>query len=178
MTDRSKQLPTTFARAATAAVALALTLVLSSCSSGPTDEEAPPKATPEQVPERYRGSAVQRRQQLEAEAKAKDDVVRVSPTSLAAEIEQGAPVVILNIHSPVDAPRVKGSVDVALAELEAWAAKRDKAAAIVTYCTCPRDTQAVQAVHRLRALGFTNLRVLEGGLETWEGAGLPTVSPR
>lgn len=48
-----------------------------------------------------------------------------------------------------------------------------KDAEIVTYCggvNCPSSKQAAE---KLAALGFTNVRAYEGGLEDWTGAGLP-----
>jgi rhodanese-related sulfurtransferase len=42
---------------------------------------------------------------------------------------------------------------------------------IVTYCAGPKCPQSHQAAEKLTTLGFTNVRVFEGGIEEWEKAG-------
>ena len=46
-----------------------------------------------------------------------------------------------------------------------------KDAAIVVYCAGPTCPQSRQAAEKLSALGFTNVRAFEGGLEEWKSAG-------
>jgi rhodanese-related sulfurtransferase len=48
-----------------------------------------------------------------------------------------------------------------------------KDAAIVTYCSGPGCPQSKAAAEKLMALGFTNVRAFEGGLEAWKAAGRP-----
>jgi rhodanese-related sulfurtransferase len=44
---------------------------------------------------------------------------------------------------------------------------------IVVYCANPSCLASVAAYHRLEREGYTNLRRYAGGIEDWEGAGLP-----
>jgi rhodanese-related sulfurtransferase len=44
---------------------------------------------------------------------------------------------------------------------------------IVVYCTNPPCLASVAAYHRLVQEGYTNVRRYAGGIEDWEGAGLP-----
>jgi rhodanese-related sulfurtransferase len=44
---------------------------------------------------------------------------------------------------------------------------------IVVYCTNPPCLASVAAYHRLLEEGYTNVRRYAGGIEDWEGAGLP-----
>jgi len=44
---------------------------------------------------------------------------------------------------------------------------------IVVYCTNPPCLASVAAYHRLRQEGYANVRRYAGGIEDWEGAGLP-----
>jgi rhodanese-related sulfurtransferase len=46
-----------------------------------------------------------------------------------------------------------------------------KDSAIVTYCSGPTCPQSKAAAEKLIALGFTNVRAFEGGLEAWKAAG-------
>ena len=48
-----------------------------------------------------------------------------------------------------------------------------KDTAIVTYCSGPACPQSKAAAEKLIALGFTNVRAFEGGLEAWKTAGRP-----
>jgi rhodanese-related sulfurtransferase len=44
---------------------------------------------------------------------------------------------------------------------------------IVVYCTNPSCLASVAAYHRLLQEGYVNVRRYAGGIEDWEGAGLP-----
>jgi rhodanese-related sulfurtransferase len=46
-------------------------------------------------------------------------------------------------------------------------------AAIVVYCSGPACPQSRAAAEKLAALGFTDVRAFEGGLEVWKAAGRP-----
>jgi rhodanese-related sulfurtransferase len=47
-------------------------------------------------------------------------------------------------------------------------------AAIVVYCAGPTCPQSRQAAEKLTALGFTDVRAFEGGLEEWKSASRET----
>ena len=53
------------------------------------------------------------------------------------------------------------------------AAALDKDADIVVYCSGPDCPQSKAAGEKLAKLGFTNVRVFEGGLEAWKGSNRP-----
>ena len=44
---------------------------------------------------------------------------------------------------------------------------------IVVYCTNPECLASLAVYHRLADHGYTNVRRYAGGLDDWEGAGLP-----
>ena len=46
-----------------------------------------------------------------------------------------------------------------------------KDAEVVVYCAGPHCPQSGYAVEKLQALGYTNVRAYEGGLEEWKAAG-------
>jgi rhodanese-related sulfurtransferase len=54
---------------------------------------------------------------------------------------------------------------------EAREANLPKDAEVVVYCAGPRCPQSAMAAEKLQALGYTNVRAYEGGLEEWKGAG-------
>jgi rhodanese-related sulfurtransferase len=44
---------------------------------------------------------------------------------------------------------------------------------IVFYCTCPGDKTARSVLHQARALNFSRVKLLEGGLAAWKAKGYP-----
>ncbi len=50
-----------------------------------------------------------------------------------------------------------------------------KSAEIIVYCAGPTCPQSVQAAEKLGALGYTNVKAYEGGLEEWKASERPVV---
>lgn len=69
------------------------------------------------------------------------------------------------------AAAIVGSVLVPLSTIEKKAEDWKKTAGIVLICRSGR--RALDAAQRLEKIGFTDLAVLEGGVEAWQTAGLP-----
>ncbi len=68
---------------------------------------------------------------------------------------------------------IKGSVNVPLENLKAYAETLDKNMTIVVYCAnyaCPASRKAW---HALNSLGFEHVLAYEGGMAEWYGQGLP-----
>ena len=42
---------------------------------------------------------------------------------------------------------------------------------VIVYCACPNEATAARVAARLKALGFSRVRPLEGGIHAWEDAG-------
>jgi rhodanese-related sulfurtransferase len=69
------------------------------------------------------------------------------------------------------AKRIPGSIHFNTpAEMLAGLRKDDD---IVVYCTNPECLASLAVYHRLADHGYTNVRRYAGGLDDWEGAGLP-----
>jgi rhodanese-related sulfurtransferase len=45
---------------------------------------------------------------------------------------------------------------------------------VVVYCTCPYEQSSASLAQRLWQRGYHNVRTLQGGLDAWLNAGLPT----
>lgn len=43
----------------------------------------------------------------------------------------------------------------------------------IVYCTCPSDETSRAILHRARALHFSRIKFLKGGLEAWKAKGYP-----
>jgi rhodanese-related sulfurtransferase len=42
---------------------------------------------------------------------------------------------------------------------------------VIFYCACPHDETATKQAERFQQQGFTNIQVLEGGVNAWKSAG-------
>jgi rhodanese-related sulfurtransferase len=72
---------------------------------------------------------------------------------------------------------IRGSINIPLDEIEAWAKNLNKDVRIVVYCasyTCPT---ALTAYMKLHDMGFVNIWVYEGGMNEWYHANLPVEGP-
>jgi rhodanese-related sulfurtransferase len=100
------------------------------------------------------------------------DGLEVDPARLAAWLEDGAEVQVLDVREPYerDAGHIAGSVHIELMRLAEQAASIDPARPVVVYCRVgSRSTMAVQA---LRGAGYEAYS-MAGGLTRWAAEGRP-----
>lgn len=81
---------------------------------------------------------------------------------------------VLNVHTPYEGELAK--TDAIIQDWENIGAHldqlpKDKNAPIFVYCRSGRMSTA--AVEQLKALGYTNIYHLKGGMRAWDAAGLP-----
>ena len=69
--------------------------------------------------------------------------------------------------------RIVGSINIPLRSIERCETEFDKDAEIVVYCSHDLCTEAVEAVKKLKELGFSNVYLFEGGMAAWYQADLP-----
>jgi len=74
------------------------------------------------------------------------------------------------------ASHIPGALQIPLSRVEGEVAYLPKEKPIVTYCTCPHDEAAIEAVQILQHGGVRDARVLHGGLQEWTRLGFPTAS--
>lgn len=101
-----------------------------------------------------------------------DELEPVSRDDLVERMRDGL-VTLLDVR-PEDefaAGHLPGAVNIPLADLEARLTDLDSDREIVAYCRGPYCVLSVEAVARLRALGF-RVRRFEAGLPEWAAAGL------
>ncbi len=83
---------------------------------------------------------------------------------------------VLNVHTPYE-----GKLDKTDAIIEDWEnvaahtdqLPKDKSTPILVYCRTGRMSSS--AVDQLKALGYTNLYHLNGGMKAWDAAGFPVI---
>ena len=106
----------------------------------------------------------------------------MSAEQLKAKLARNEPVTIIDVRdtdSYLNNNKIKGSIHVKLRRLSYRLtmaplrnAPRDRE--IVTYCACPSDEASIRAAQILTDAGFTRVRVLQGGWQTWLRAKGPT----
>ncbi|HEV7923609.1 MAG TPA: rhodanese-like domain-containing protein [Thermoanaerobaculia bacterium] len=77
---------------------------------------------------------------------------------------------------PFELQRIAGAVSIPLGTIAARASELPKDKLIVTYCTCSHDELSVSAVVALQKAGIERAAALQGGMNAWTAAGLPTES--
>lgn len=73
----------------------------------------------------------------------------------------------------VDALRVEGALNLPLSRLDALAVRVDRDRPV--FLLCRSGARAAKAAEKLHALGVKDIRVIDGGIQAWEGAGKPVV---
>lgn len=101
----------------------------------------------------------------------------ITATDLKTKLDKGEKVIVVDARASLGTEIIKGAVHVPVSGLDAWAKDQDKAAWIVTYCTCPHDEAAINEVKKLREMGFQNAFSLAGGLSAAKTAGIATAAP-
>lgn len=90
--------------------------------------------------------------------------------------QQNAMVIDIRPLATYQNGHIPQSRNIPLAELDKKTANLPKDKPIIL--ACDRGQTAVGPAARLRQAGFTNVSVLEGGLNAWISAGLPTSTKR
>jgi rhodanese-related sulfurtransferase len=108
---------------------------------------------------------------------ARDQLEPVSREELARRLEDGEPVVILDVRPASEhaAGHLPGAVSIPVEELRRRLAELPRDREIVAYCRGPYCAFAHEAVELLRNKGFAARR-LEDGLPEWQAAGLAVTS--
>ncbi len=88
-------------------------------------------------------------------------------------------LVVLNVlDKPLyDDCHIPASVHVPFEEVEEFAAKIEKNAQIVFYCSNYQCSSSWYAAKKLKSMGYSNVSVYEGGMAEWFQAGLPVNGP-
>jgi rhodanese-related sulfurtransferase/DNA-binding transcriptional ArsR family regulator len=104
---------------------------------------------------------------------ARDQLEPVTREELARRLEDGDPVVVLDVRPAREhaAGHLPGAVSIPVQELSRRLAELPADREIVAYCRGPYCAFAHEAVELLRAEGFAARR-LEDGLPEWQAAGL------
>ncbi len=95
------------------------------------------------------------------------DAWELGPADLAELRESGAPFVLLDVRTPMEAEicSIDGSVLIPLDELERRHGELDRGAEVVVYCH--HGVRSLQAALFLKRQGVERVRSLAGGIDLW-----------
>ena len=102
----------------------------------------------------------------------------ISAKDLKERLDKGEKIVIIDARAGLNGQIIKGALHIPEDKLKEWSNTADKAAVIVTYCTCPHDEASEEEVEMLRKWGFQNAYSLTGGLKAALAAGIEVVVPK
>ena len=109
----------------------------------------------------------------------------ITPEELKKKLDEGEPVIIVDLHGRPDGPRghrgIPGAVCVDPHRLrdhdnlhQETPIPRDRE--VVVYCTTLHELTSARAALELRRRGFERVRPLAGGLQAWHDQGFPMTS--
>lgn len=102
---------------------------------------------------------------------------RLSIDELNRRIQRGEKMSIVDLRHPLDvlaAPQlIPGAIPISPQDFELRMSEIPKDAEVVLYCTCPDESSSLNAYRKMKNRGFTDVKVLTGGLPAWKKAHLP-----
>ncbi len=103
-------------------------------------------------------------------------LARITVPELRRLIDSGHAPAIVDVRtgSSFATQHIPGALRMTLEEIGEQLASLPTDNEIVLYCTCPNEASAARVARALMDHGFTRVRPLEGGLDSWLAAGLPT----
>jgi membrane protein DedA with SNARE-associated domain/rhodanese-related sulfurtransferase len=102
-------------------------------------------------------------------------LARIGVDELRRLVASGDPPAIVDVRTTRSyaAQHIPGALRMTLEEADRELASLPRDREIVLYCTCPNEASAARVARLLMNRGFTRVRPLEGGLDSWIAAGLP-----
>ena len=101
---------------------------------------------------------------------------RIGPAQLTGLINRDdALVVDLRPAAEFEKGHIAGSKNVQMAQFDPENKHLAPAKALPVVLVCKLGQTATDAAKRLRKAGFTNVSILEGGVQAWQGADMPVV---
>ena len=106
-------------------------------------------------------------------------VRRIAPAQLTALINRDSALVVdVRPIADFDKGHIAGSKNVQMSQFDPENKQLAPAKALPVVLVCKVGETATAAGKRLRKAGFTNVNVLEGGIQAWQAADLPLVKGR
>ena len=114
------------------------------------------------------------------------EVEGVSPDKVQQRLEQDPEAIVVDVRDAAEIPSTglaARGVNISLGNLpvsadqelpEEWRDSRLQDRSRQVIVTCQMGPNAARGAQLLKEMGFTNVAYMEGGMEAWKAAGLPT----
>ena len=104
-------------------------------------------------------------------------VSQISPEELRAKLDHQDPLLLVFAYTRTyfAVARIEGAMP--SEDLRASIPSLPRDVEIVLYCGCPHDKASYELATELRAVGFTHVKVLHGGIFAWLNAGYELAPP-
>jgi membrane protein DedA with SNARE-associated domain/rhodanese-related sulfurtransferase len=105
-------------------------------------------------------------------------IARITPRELKQRMDEGAPLVVIDLRSEIERQEgcIPGAAALAYEDLDSVLPAIGKKE-VVFYCSCPDELTSVRAALRLRRHGITRVHPLLGGFSGWRELGFPVEIP-
>lgn len=104
-------------------------------------------------------------------------VRRIAPHELQQSLLRGEPPLVLDVRRSEALRRqpagIAGAVPLLLDEAPPQIPDLERDTPIIAYCLCSGQASSTRVALWLQAAGYTDVRVLDGGLPAWQACGLP-----
>ncbi len=103
---------------------------------------------------------------------------RISVTTLKQLLDAHAPIQLLDNSSDSEyaAAHIPIAIHFQISDLLLRQGELDAGRPVILYCNCTAEQVSISFGRELQARGFSDVRVLSGGLKAWQAAGYPTAS--
>ncbi len=106
-----------------------------------------------------------------------DQQQSITPEALHTLLTSNREVLVFDVRQPLDllanSVVIPGAKRIPPKEVLENPSLIPKEKETVVYCTCPSDKTSRSVSHQARALQFTRMKFLKGGLEAWKAKGYP-----
>jgi rhodanese-related sulfurtransferase len=99
----------------------------------------------------------------------------ITPEALHTLLNAGREVLLLDVRQPLDLltdlESIPGSTRIPPKEFLENSSLVPKSREAIVYCTCPGDETARRVAQHALRMGFSNVKLLRGGLPAWKAKG-------
>ena len=107
-------------------------------------------------------------------------MARITASELKQKLDKNEPVTIIDLRHSLDflpdPYTIPGAIRIPLEELEKRRGEIPRDREVVLYCTCPNEASSAITAVKLRQVGISPVRPLQGGFNSWRQLGFPVES--
>ena len=107
-------------------------------------------------------------------------MARITASELKQKLDKDEPVTIIDLRHSLDflpdPYTIPGAIRIPLEELEKRQGEIPRDREVVLYCTCPNEASSAITAVKLRQVGISPVRPLQGGFNSWRQLGFPVQS--